>query len=205
MLFFLHHQRANVCCCNTSKEIYANTKSGIIWQSNVCHHRDEIFSMKSDTWSRHNASVHLCMCLCIIKPSGFCSLFVVFNIIKPVLFTTSSIDIFFFRGCNPPIFMYSLPLRSHNHPFGKAKWRWRKKTALLLIFYITLVSSSSLNTHSHTQFTVAHMRWFLPFFFRNRREGKRERESVDVMVINSLRFLINNLAEMWIYQILIIP
>lgn len=185
MLSFLHHQRANVCCCNTSKEIYANTKSGIIWQSNVCHHRDEIFSMKSDTWSRHNASVHLYMCLCIIKPSGFRSLFVVFNIIKPVLFTTSSID-FFFRGCNPPIFMYSLPLRSHNHPFGKAKWRWRKKTALLLIFfYITLVSSSSLNTHSHTQFTVAHMRWFFPFFFRNSQEGKRESQSMLWLLILS--------------------
>lgn len=206
MLSFLHHQRANVCCCNTSKEIYANTKSGIIWQSNVCHHRDEIFSMKSDTWSRHNASVHLCMCLCIIKPSGFCSLFVVFNIIKPVLFTTSSIDKFFFRGCNPPIFMYSLPLRSHNHPFGKAKWRWRKKTALLLIFLYNfsefLIIEHSL-THAVHSCTYAMI--FTIFFSESPGRKERERESVDVMVINSLRFLINNLAEMWIYQILIIP
>lgn len=135
MLSFLHHQRANVCCCNTSKEIYANTKSGIIWQSNVCHHRDEIFSMKSDTWSRHNASVHLCMCLCIIKPSGFRSLFVVFNIIKPVLFTTSSIDIFFPR-MQPSHFYVFIAIKVSQSSLREGKMTLKKKNRFVVDFFI---------------------------------------------------------------------
>ena len=106
--------------------------------------------------------ISLYVCVYIIKPSGFRSLFVVFNIIKPVLFTTSSIDIFFPRMQPSQFYVFSA-IKVSQSSLRKGKMTLKKKTALLLIFYIILVSSSSLNTHSHTQFTVAHMRWFYHF------------------------------------------
>lgn len=140
--------------------------------------------MKSDTWSRHNASVHLCMCLCIIKPSGFRSLFVVFNIIKPVLFTTSSIDIFFPR-MQPSHFYVFIAIKVSQSSLREGKMTLKKKTALLLIFLYNfsefLIIEHSL-THAVHSCTYA---MIFTIFFRNSQEGKRESQSMLWLLILS--------------------
>lgn len=138
-------------------------ENSIIWHIAVCHY----YEMKNDTWSRHNASVHLIfrMCVCEWTIEGFYSLFVMFHSRFSLI---RDVDRYFFSRMQPSYFyMYSLLLRSLAFiPL----WIDVKETALLLLLF----------------FTYNFLFWALTCTYAMIFSIFQIKVIVDVMVINSL-------------------